>query len=356
MELDVFRGFLRKLQALPTRIVSMPCYDLFIGRADRDCCRDIVVFHNRAGKVLEIVRAEELRIRVVPERGGAQLELRNCVVVSPNEHPPKGLRQLSLGSLSRFVDLALHSRSGKLEPAQLGLRELVAKSEEIRASLRSYPKLLENPKKALRKAQKQINQALTAYNAARLNHLKLTEAHEIETYRLKGLEHQIDMLRQELKRPDAAKGTPTALQRAEAKAEEARKALHRQADELQKAKASLERLEKEQKDLFARSQQARLQRASVSVVAEIHHRLALAVAPLALGIVAVPLGMAVTRRGFLTAFAVCFAFALFVYYPLSLLGDLLSRYTQISPGVFVWLPNAFASMVGLVLLIRMFRR
>jgi len=356
MELDVFRGFLRKLQALPTRIISLPCYDLFIGRADANCCRDIVLFHNRAGKVLEIVRAEELRIRLMPERGGAQLELRNCVVVSPNEHPPKDLRQLSLASLSRFVDLALHSRSRKLNPGLLGLNELVAKSGEIRASLQSYPELLENPKKALRKAQKQINRVLTAYNTARVNHQKLAEAHEIETYRLKGLERRAAVLKQELKRPDAPRDTTAALKRVEARAEEARASLRRQADALQEAETSLDVLEKEQQDLFARSQLARLQRTSARVVTEIHHRLALSLAPLVLGLVAVPLGMAVTRRGFLAAFAVSFAFALFVYYPLSLLGDLLSRYTQISPGVFVWLPNAVALLVGLALLMRAFRR
>jgi Na+(H+)/acetate symporter ActP len=111
--------------------------------------------------------------------------------------------------------------------------------------------------------------------------------------------------------------------------------------------AEIARLEQQQQQLYARMQQAQLQEEGIDVLAEIHQRLALALAPLVLGLVAVPLGVAVTRKGFLVALAVSFAFALFTYYPLSLLGDLLGRCAEMRSHVFVWLPDVFAFVVGL---------
>ncbi|NOZ22958.1 MAG: LptF/LptG family permease [Planctomycetes bacterium] len=356
LEVDIFRGFLSRLQSLPTRIISFPAYDLYVGDVEGQRCYNIIAFQVRGHRVCEILRADAMDIELQPERGGIQLQLTNCHVITPAGQPPKYLRQAFFGSLRRYVDMAFKAPKVQIDPEQASFGELLRMAENIEGSLAAYPGLLCRPKKVLRTMNREEDALLIEFNRKRRERQRAKEVMQVEDHRLRRFEYRAQSVQEEMKRSGATPELKETLEKAKARAEEARDALKEGQDVIAALSADLMKINEQRVLIYARMQQAQLQRQAIDVLAEIHKRFALAVAPLVLSLVAVPLGVAVTRKGFLTALGVSFAFALFAYYPLSLLGDMLSRYTRGEGAVFLWLPNGFALAVGVVLLVRMFRR
>ncbi|MEW6358715.1 MAG: LptF/LptG family permease [Planctomycetota bacterium] len=356
LDVNIFRGFLSRLQALPTRVISFPAYDVFVRDVEGRRCRDIVLFHVRGERLHEILRAEEMEIELQPEKGGVQLLLTNCHIVTPTDHPPKHLRQAFFGSLRRYVDMAFKAPHIEVEPESAGLDDLLRMAEEIQGALESYPGRVPKPSKVLRALRREEEALIIEFNQKQMDRQQAEEAVQVETLRLRRFKHRAASAEDEMKRSKVTPEAREAVEKAKGKVEEARSTLAKERSRIEALDGEIAKIEDRRRLLYARMQQARLQREWTDVLAEIHQRLALAVAPLVLGLVAVPLGVAVPRRGFLSALAVSFAFALFTYYPMSLVGDLLGRHTGVGPHVFIWLPDGFALMVGAILLFRMFRR
>lgn len=88
----------------------------------------------------------------------------------------------------------------------------------------------------------------------------------------------------------------------------------------------------------------------------VHKRSALALAPLLLGAIAVPLG-ALTRRGRrLVAFGLAIGIVLGAYYPMMAAGSKLGESGILRPAVAVWSMTGVVALAGFVLVANMFKR
>ncbi len=88
----------------------------------------------------------------------------------------------------------------------------------------------------------------------------------------------------------------------------------------------------------------------------IHSRSALSLAPLLLGLVAVPLGV-LTRRGRrLTGFGLAIAIVLGGYYPLMAGGSALGESGKLPPAAAIWMTSVLIAVLGILLIRNMLKR
>jgi lipopolysaccharide export system permease protein len=79
---------------------------------------------------------------------------------------------------------------------------------------------------------------------------------------------------------------------------------------------------------------------------ELHNRLAVALSPLVMALLGMPLGVLVRQRGRLTAFFAAFLPVAAVYYPLSMLGEGLATQGNVAPVAAAWCADAIVGAGG----------
>ncbi|MBI1850704.1 MAG: LptF/LptG family permease [Planctomycetes bacterium] len=89
---------------------------------------------------------------------------------------------------------------------------------------------------------------------------------------------------------------------------------------------------------------------------EIHRRLAFSGAFLAFVLVGAPLGILFRRAGRMAALLASFLIVMIGYYPLFMLGQALSERETVPPSIGYWIADVVVSLVGVVLLVRVFRQ
>ncbi len=89
---------------------------------------------------------------------------------------------------------------------------------------------------------------------------------------------------------------------------------------------------------------------------ELHFRSAGALSTLVFVLIGIPLGVLSRRGGVLMAFVVSFFAVLILYYPLMIIGKMLSMDGYIAPWTAQWMPNMAVGVIGLGLMIWCVRR
>ncbi len=85
---------------------------------------------------------------------------------------------------------------------------------------------------------------------------------------------------------------------------------------------------------------------------EMHKRISLSFACMALVLVGLPLGILTRRGNFTAAFGVSIAIVFVLYYPMLVMGEVLGNMGLVSPATAMWTPNAAAACIGTCLLWR----
>jgi len=348
VDVEIFRGFLGRLESLPSNVISLPAYDMLVGDVEGTTCRDVVVFHARGNTVQRIIRAEEMVMHFEPGQRAVQLLLHNGSIAEVPRYPLMHMRVGYFQTLRADVDMGFKTPKWNFTPSALELKDLFPKSDEVSAGVAAYAGRLDDPKKARRRARKESDRLLIELQAARSNLEHAEEALEAATLRLVRQRHKCEFLRKQAKEEPSGDWSKR-LEKEEAGLRRI-EAVHRarQAD-LEKSRAEMLRL---QRSLFmseAKAKRADLECMDNEIKMEIQQRFSLSFAPLVLGLIGAPLGVRVTRKGFLPALAVSFAVALLVYYPLFVLSSMLASGAARGVPVFAWLPNVLVAALGLVM-------
>ena len=215
-------------------------------------------------------------------------------------------------------------------------RELLQSAEEAAERLRSRRKFLEQRNAELEALRKRNAPAAEIEN-------RLDEIRELESRidrlakRRREKEDEITAGKEELKELETRRRT-------EKKKRDKAKAL---ADAI-RPDVRARKAAWEKKDRCVRKLSVLERKLRVETV--FHFRNAGSLTALVFMLMGVPLGILSKRGNVLMAFAVSFFAVLAVFYPLTIIGDMLSRDGRMTPWLALWLPNIVVGSMGLVLM------
>jgi len=169
---------------------------------------------------------------------------------------------------------------------------------------------------------------------------------------------------------NAAAALTPALQRAEREVQEDERALKEAEEQLAavtalladaaEAEADAQARERNARESFERNQQKHAKIRTLEDVLRtetvLHFRNAGALTSLMFVLIGIPLGILARRGNVIVAFAISFFAVLMIYYPLMIVGRMLSLDGYVNPMIAQWMPNVVVGGIGIFLLARCIRR
>ena len=92
------------------------------------------------------------------------------------------------------------------------------------------------------------------------------------------------------------------------------------------------------------------------VSAELHSRIAHSLGPLVLVLLSLPVAVLFRQQNRMVAFLIAVLLALFVYYPVTIVGETLADDGVLTPALCIWPGSVFLALLGFVLILKVMKR
>jgi len=357
------------------------------------------------------VRADEGRIEFNPATNDLKIVLKGCQITSyAPEDEKKMPKEIKADSLSLSTVLGLDKAYYRGKPKYMSISELV---DEFRRNERPVPPegLKVDFNEVIKEPRKYQKAALKKLLDAEMELLKTKGLAQPRRSGLDGIIEQLERLKKEdteldsqiahledvvKARKDDLDETSKSLKKAQAEGDKDKIANLEDQVKIETGlhnvvKEDLQKLQVQKNEIAAsvKDMQRQADRETVAVAAAeknladavalrqqlaqehdyfeavvqrfnihkaIHDRLAAGMTCLAFALVGIAAGMLTKRGNIIAAFAVTFGVALFIYYPLQLIGDFLSDRGQVPVAIGMWAPSILISMLGLGLLWKVYNK
>ena len=287
-------------------------------------------------------KAKDKQLRALPEYSGVRHPKTERKIAERGEdklYREYYNRRVAVQPLAKAVQEASAAIEQTREELQLAQKRHDAVAGLIAGALTD----IKERKSYREKLQQQIER--TALDAAAFERLKRLKKKVRQTdAQLSRLTAQLKEARSEQARiRQNLTELKTALAPQEETLKDARIQLAEQKHKAGRARAKYDKLRKYVEDL-------RLIEKRLRADTQFHYRNAGSATTLIFIIIGIPLGILARRGNVIIAFALSFFTVLIVYYPLMIVGQMLSRDGFMTPWLAQWMPNSVVGIVGLILL------
>ncbi len=382
----------RHISAVKKKIVCEP-YHIYIGKIDNDTYKNLAIIEYVKDFVTNILLADEGSILMSEDGNSLILTLRNGEFAKMNYQKPSEIPMV--GSFDEMsFDIPLNKDVATTSKKYMTLFELYNERKELSSMLEEYTaklkaeggddmpvdirgklKNLTAQRKSLTQKQQAVNReiirltnginlknsevekiknriltidnriALENINLEKLNRTKKKEDRDIISGMDSDIDKANDAIKDYLRKKKTLKNKIAELGVAVKNEEDALQTANARADKLKEIFAVLE---KNESTLAIYSEPAVMQKKIAARTTLIHKRLSSSFLCITFALIGIPLGILTKSGNVLISFGVSFILVILVHYPLSVVGQILSKeMLPIAPAI--WGSNGIITIMGLVL-------
>ena len=92
------------------------------------------------------------------------------------------------------------------------------------------------------------------------------------------------------------------------------------------------------------------------VASELHSRIAHSLGPLVLVLLSLPVAVLFRQQNRMVAFLIAVLLALFVYYPVTIVGETLADDGKLTPALCIWPGSVLLALLGFALILKVMKR